>query len=98
MNRPAFDLARPDAARLEALYARTPGVFLHHAGHTHRNKRTIAPGAPGVVFQEVAATKEYPGGLMLLRLHTGGYALKPIQGMWEMKADMAAKNFGWSAA
>ena len=70
-----FDLDQQQARQLEALYAKSPGVFLHHAGHTHRNKRTIAPGAPGVVFQEVAATKEYPGGFMLLRLHTGGYAL-----------------------
>jgi 3',5'-cyclic-AMP phosphodiesterase len=56
-------------------YARTPGVFLHHAGHTHRNHRMTAPGAPGVTLQEVAAVKEYPGGFTLLRLHTGGYAL-----------------------
>lgn len=56
-------------------YARTPGVFLHHAGHTHRNKRTISPLAPEVTLQEVAACKEYPGGYTLLRLFTGGYAL-----------------------
>lgn len=70
-----FDLDQQQARQLEALYAKSPGVFLHHAGHTHRNKRTMSTGAPGVVFQEVAATKEYPGGFMLLRLHTGGYAL-----------------------
>jgi hypothetical protein len=28
-----------------------------------------------VVFQEVAAVKEYPGGFHLLRVFTGGYAL-----------------------
>lgn len=56
-------------------YARNPGVFLHHAGHTHRNKRTVSPTAPGVLLQEVAAGKEYPGGFSLLRIHTGGYAL-----------------------
>src|SRR5213078_97569 len=63
------------ARQLEALYAATPGVFLHHAGHTHRNKRTLSTGAPNVVFQEVAAVKEYPGGFTLLRVFTGGYAL-----------------------
>jgi 3',5'-cyclic-AMP phosphodiesterase len=70
---PSFDLSRPDAARLEALYAKTPGVFLHHAGHTHRNLRTTSPLATGVDFLEVAATKEYPGGFALLKVYEGGY-------------------------
>src|SRR5204862_396379 len=48
-----FDLDQTQARDLEALYAASPGVFLHHAAHTHRNKRTLAPGAPNVVFQEV---------------------------------------------
>jgi len=56
-------------------YAKTPGVFLHHAGHTHRNHRTIYDQAPKVTHMEVAAAKEYPGGYSVLRLHTGGYAL-----------------------
>lgn len=56
-------------------YSRMPGMFLHHAGHTHRNKHTISPLAPGVTHQEIAAGKEYPGGFSLLRLHTGGFAL-----------------------
>jgi len=70
---PGFDLNRADAARLEALYATTPGVFFHHAGHTHRNLRTASPTAPGVEFLEVAAIKEYPGGFTLLRVYEGGY-------------------------
>jgi hypothetical protein len=70
-----FDLDPQQASRLEQLYAATPGVFLHHAGHTHRNKRTQSTTAPGVVFQEVAAVKEYPGGFHLLRVFSGGYAL-----------------------
>lgn len=70
-----FDLQPQQAMQLEQLYAATPGVFLHHAGHTHRNKRTISPTASNVVFQEVAAVKEYPGGFHLLRVFTGGYAL-----------------------
>ncbi|HEY1705805.1 MAG TPA: metallophosphoesterase family protein [Trebonia sp.] len=70
---PAFDLDRSDAARLEALYAATPGVFFHHAGHTHRNLRTTSPAASGVDFLEVAATKEYPGGFALLKVYEGGY-------------------------
>jgi hypothetical protein len=69
------DLDLQQGRELEALYASTPGVFLHHAGHTHRNKRTVSAAAPGVVFQEVGAVKEYPGGFHLLRVHTGGYAL-----------------------
>jgi len=70
---PTFDLDRADAARLEALYAATPGVFFHHSGHTHRNLRTTSPVATGVDFLEVAATKEYPGGFVLLRVYEGGY-------------------------
>jgi hypothetical protein len=70
---PSFDLDRADAARLEALYARTPGVFFHHSGHTHRNRRTASPAAPGVEFLEVAATKEYPGGFARLKIYQGGY-------------------------
>jgi calcineurin-like phosphoesterase family protein/purple acid phosphatase-like protein len=61
------------AASIMDLYARTPGVFLHHAGHTHRNHLTVT--GSGVVHQEIAAAKEYPGGFSVLRLHTGGYAL-----------------------
>ena len=72
---PSFDLDRADAARLEALYAATPGVFFHHAGHTHRNKRTSSPVATKVEFLEVAATKEYPGGFALLKVYEGGYML-----------------------
>lgn len=70
---PGFDLDRADAARLQALYAATPGVFFHHSGHTHRNRRTTSPAAAGVDFLEVAAIKEYPGGFTLLRVYQGGY-------------------------
>ncbi len=70
---PSFDLDRADALRLQRLYACTPGVFFHHSGHTHRNKRTASPVAPDVEFLEVAAIKEYPGGYTLLRLYEGGY-------------------------
>jgi 3',5'-cyclic AMP phosphodiesterase CpdA len=72
---PGFDLDRADAARLEALYAATPGVFFHHSGHTHRNQRTASPVATNVEFLEVAATKEYPGGFALLKVYEGGYML-----------------------
>jgi 3',5'-cyclic-AMP phosphodiesterase len=72
---PSNTLDAAQAAAILDSYAQTPGVFLHHAGHTHRNHRTISPSAPGVTLQEVAAVKEYPGGFSLLRLHTGGYAL-----------------------
>jgi len=70
-----FDLDPVQALVLEQAYASAPGVFLHHSGHTHRNRRTLSPVSPNVVFQEVSATKEYPGGFHLLRVFTGGYAL-----------------------
>ena len=69
----ALDLAQ--ALSIVDEYARTPGLFLHHAGHTHRNHRTVLPVASHVIQQEVSAGKEYPGGFALLRLHEGGYAL-----------------------
>jgi hypothetical protein len=68
-------LHRPQAQDVLRAYAAAPGVFLHHAGHTHRNRRSIPRQAPRVVHQEVAAAKEYPGGFALLRVHSGGYAL-----------------------
>src|SRR5262249_55051187 len=70
---PTFDLDQEKARQLEALYAKAPGVFFHHAGHTHRNKRTFVTDRREGEFLEVAATKEYPGGYSLLRVHTGGY-------------------------
>jgi 3',5'-cyclic AMP phosphodiesterase CpdA len=72
---PSFVLDRGDAARLQELYASTPGVFFHHAGHTHRNLRTRSSIATGVEFLEVAAVKEYPGGYSLLRIYEGGYTV-----------------------
>ena len=77
------------AASILDAYARTPGVFLHHAGHTHRNRRTTSPAAPGVTLQEVAAVKEYPGGFTLLRLHTEGYALN----FYKVRSELARQ---WS--
>ncbi|MFI1394957.1 metallophosphoesterase [Streptomyces sp. NPDC020681] len=68
-------LNRRQARTILDAYAAAPGVFLHHAGHTHRNKRTVLPQARHVTLQEVSAVKEYPGGFCLLRIHTGGYAL-----------------------
>jgi 3',5'-cyclic-AMP phosphodiesterase len=68
-------LNRRQARAILDAYATAPGVFLHHAGHTHRNKRTVLPRAPHVTLQEVSAAKEYPGGFTLLRIHSGGYAL-----------------------
>jgi 3',5'-cyclic-AMP phosphodiesterase len=70
-------------------YSRMPGLFLHHAGHTHRNKRTISPVAPRVTLQEIAAGKEYPGGFSMLRLYTGGFALN----FYKSRSDLARR---WS--
>ena len=72
---PGSTLDPDQAATIVAQYRDHPGVFLHHAGHTHRNKLSSLDGAPGVVHQEVAAVKEYPGGFTLMRVHEGGYAL-----------------------
>jgi 3',5'-cyclic-AMP phosphodiesterase len=86
---PGFNLDEAKARELEAHYARAPGVFLHHAGHTHRNKRTRANGPEGAEFLEVAAVKEYPGGYSLLRLYTGGYLVS----FYKIRGDLARQ---WS--
>lgn len=72
---PSFDLDQAKARSLEELYTKTPGVFFHHSGHTHRNKRTFAQDDAGhrVEFLEVGAAKEYPGGYSLLKVYSGGY-------------------------
>jgi hypothetical protein len=72
---PSNTLDAAQAATILDDYSKYPGVFLHHAGHTHRNRKTTSPIAPNVTLQEIAAGKEYPGGFSLLRLHTGGFAL-----------------------
>lgn len=72
---PGFILNRRDSVELQALYERAPGVFLHHSGHTHRNRRTRPDAACAVEFLEVAAVKEYPGGYSLVRIYEGGYML-----------------------
>lgn len=77
------------AATILQDYSRHPGMFLHHAGHTHRNHRTISPIAPKVTMQEIAAGKEYPGGFSILRLHTGGFALN----FYKSRSDLARR---WS--
>jgi 3',5'-cyclic-AMP phosphodiesterase len=77
------------AASVLDWYAQTPGVFLHHAGHTHRNHLTLSPAVPGVTLQEVAAAKEYPGGFSILRLHTEGYAMN----FYKSRSDLARE---WS--
>lgn len=87
-----FTLEQQQGQQLEALYAKTPGVFLHHAGHTHRNKRTLSPVARGTVFQEVAATKEYPGGFTLLRIHERGYALNFYKTRGEQAREWSART------
>ncbi|MGQ4601070.1 metallophosphoesterase [Nocardia sp. R6R-6] len=70
---PGFVLNRHDAAAVHRLYGRFPGVFLHHSGHTHRNRRTRPDTPIAVEFLEVASIKEYPAGYSLLRLYEGGY-------------------------
>ncbi|WP_405496036.1 metallophosphoesterase family protein [Nocardia sp. NBC_00511] len=70
---PGFVLDRTNAAALHAMYQSAPGVFLHHSGHTHRNRLSRPDSGTGVEFLEVAAAKEYPGGYTLLRIYEGGY-------------------------
>ncbi|MCX4097624.1 metallophosphoesterase [Nocardia sp. alder85J] len=70
---PGFVLDRATAAGLHEAYRAAPGVFLHHSGHTHRNRRGRPDTGIEVEFTEGAAVKEYPGGYLLVRVYTGGY-------------------------
>lgn len=72
---PDFVLNRPDAIALQTMYQSAPGVFFHHAGHTHRNRRNPPDLPLNVEFLEVGAVKEYPGGYTLVRLYEGGYTV-----------------------
>jgi 3',5'-cyclic-AMP phosphodiesterase len=94
---PSFDIDRPTAIALQQMYTRTPGIFFHHSGHTHRNKRTFLlddtqSPIESIEFLEVGATKEYPGGYSLLRLYTGGYMVSyyknrtPLALAWEQRS------------
>ena len=88
---PGFVLDRGSAGELQQLYASAPGVFLHHSGHTHRNRRT-RPDSDDVAveFLEVGAVKEYPGGYGLLRIYDGGYMVN----FYKTRTDLAQR---WSA-
>ncbi|HEU5033791.1 MAG TPA: metallophosphoesterase family protein [Mycobacteriales bacterium] len=70
-----FTLNPQDATRLQRDVAADTSVVGVYSAHTHRNKRTFSPYAPGVPFVEMGAVKEYPGGYTLVRLFTGGYAV-----------------------
>ncbi|MFH5207982.1 metallophosphoesterase family protein [Antrihabitans spumae] len=87
---PGFVLDRGNAAELQDGYVGAPGVFLHHSGHTHRNKVTRPDVAARVEFLEVGAVKEYPGGYSLLRVYDGGYMVN----FYKTRSDLAKR---WSA-
>jgi 3',5'-cyclic AMP phosphodiesterase CpdA len=89
-----FDLNLKQSRQIQSLYARTPGVFFHHQGHTHRNYRSASPDAKRVVFQEVGATKEYPGGFSLLRVHEGGYAVNFYKTRSELAREWSERTRG----
>lgn len=92
LSGPTFVLDCPSAASLEGLYSRAPGVFLHHSGHTHRNRRTQLGGP--VEYLEVGAVKEYPGGYSLLRLYEGGYMVNFYKTRTELARRWSARSRG----
>jgi hypothetical protein len=84
---PGFVLNRPSADALQRLYADAPGVFFHHSGHCHRNRRSRPDVALPVEFLEVATVKEYPGGYSLVRLYEGGYMVN----FYKVRSDLARR-------
>lgn len=84
---PQFMLRLRDRIELQHAERRARGIFLHHAGHTHRMRRDRADvqGA-GAEYLEVAACSSYPAGYALLHLYEGGY----IVNFWRIGGDDAA--------
>lgn len=68
----SFLLDLGDSIKLQKLHARTPGVFAHLGGHTHRGRRTHSLYAPGIEYLENPASGEYPCGVTVLDIYTGG--------------------------
>lgn len=69
---PRFMLPAADVARLQSVLAAHDNVAAVFSGHTHRNYRSASPTLPGIVFQEVGATKEHMGGYGVLDVYEGG--------------------------
>ncbi|WP_235916706.1 metallophosphoesterase [Antrihabitans cavernicola] len=89
LSGPGFVLNRGDSSELQKLYVDAPGVFFHHSGHTHRNKRTKSDTSAAVEFLEIGAVKEYPGGYTLLSIYEGGYMVN----FYKTRSDLARR---WS--
>jgi hypothetical protein len=65
-------LPAADVTRLQSALAAHTNVIAVFSGHTHRNYRSASPVLPGMVFQEVGATKEHMGGYGVLDVYGGG--------------------------
>lgn len=89
-----FDLNLKQSSQIQTMYSKSPGVFFHHQAHTHRNFRTTSPTAKHVSFQEVGATKEYPGGFSLLRVHEGGYSMNFYKTRSELAREWSERTRG----
>ena len=84
---PQFMLRMRDRMELQLAERKARGLFLHHAGHTHRMRRGRADvqGA-SAEYLEVAACSSYPAGYALLHLYEGGYLVN----FWRIGGDDAA--------
>ncbi|MDU0478494.1 metallophosphoesterase [Staphylococcus chromogenes] len=68
----SFLLDLGDAIEFQRIQARTPGVFAHLGGHTHRGRRTPSLYAPGIEYLENPASGEFPCGVTVLDIYTDG--------------------------
>lgn len=102
---PSFTLDEADALRLQGLHARTPGVFLHMGGHTHRTRRGAADVAPTdgrapAEYLEAGNVSGYPGNYTRLRLYEGGYMVtlhriaSPLALRWATRSRSAHLGLG----
>lgn len=67
-----FLLNLGDSIAYQKIHDSSPDVFAHLAGHTHRGRRTRSLYAPGIEYLENPASGEFPCGVTLLNLYTGG--------------------------
>ncbi|RLP10969.1 purple acid phosphatase family protein [Propionibacterium australiense] len=84
---PQFMLRLRDRIELQHAERKAHGLFLHHAGHTHRMRRDRADvQGTSSEYLEVAACSSYPAGYALLHLYEGGYLVN----FWRIGGDDAA--------
>jgi Icc protein len=70
-----------EAQKVRDVLAKHDNVAAVYNGHTHRNFREVSTDTGNVPYFEGGATKEYPGGYTIVRLHERGFMVN----FWKAK-------------